>query len=275
MNVELLKGRFAELPQGLIDTAVSNINAYRDFIGNGVAVGKLAEPIIAQLLNDPSRNMHSFPFVFTGKNPPFDIIVYKAPKEIPRSKFTEVRSLYAQNYSRFHTETTSIVGSGNWCGISIKNYINEAAQISTNYSIREYCESVLGDEEKIYEDQAIVQKIYGHLKSELGHETILFLNSFPDTKTYQFALFDTEGIKITSIEYHRLTKHARYTFRIGKNPIFHLKYGMNQANPYQRGAWVDDLSCLPLLRKGSYVRSDFGSHILRGALEIHPFSNSS
>ena len=51
MNVSLLKERFKAIKQETVDIAVSSINAYRGFIGNGVAVGKLAEPIFAKLLN--------------------------------------------------------------------------------------------------------------------------------------------------------------------------------------------------------------------------------
>ena len=270
MDVSLLKERFKSINQETVDIAVSSINAYRGFIGNGVAVGKLAEPIIAKLLSAPEQCFHSFPFVFTGKNPPFDVMLYKAEKEIPRIKFSEVRKLYSSDFEKFHDAISQVVGGNEWCGISVKNYINEEAQISTNYGIRDLCESQLGADERVYADAATVRKMFTTVVKELSHETILFLNSFPATSTYQIAMFDAEEIRITEIEFKKLSKHSRYVFCQDGGPVFHVKYGKNQANPYQRGLWVDDLSKLTILRKGNFRATDFGEYILEGAFRIHP-----
>jgi hypothetical protein len=270
MNTALLKERFAALPQEEIDVIVSSINAYRAFIGNGVAVGKLAEPIIARLLENREANLFSFPFVFTGKNPPFDIMFYRGAEPIPSERFSNLRKLYSKNFSTFCRATSSLVGGlDNWCGISIKNYINKEAQISTNYAIREFCESRLGNELKTYDDPDLVSEVYAHISAQLSHETILILSSFPNTSKYQFSMFAADEIPITEIEYKKLDKHTRYIFKQNGQPVFHLKYGKNQANPYQRGIWVDDLSKMSILRTGSYRQSDYGNYILNGAFRIH------
>ena len=64
MDVSLLKERFKAIKQETVDVAVSSINAYRAFIGNGVAVGKLAEPIFAKLLDAPNEGFFAFHFAF-------------------------------------------------------------------------------------------------------------------------------------------------------------------------------------------------------------------
>ena|SRR5882672_1364314 len=160
MDVSLLKERFKAIKQETVDVAVSSINAYRGFIGNGVAVGKLAEPIFAKLLNAPDEGFYAFHFAFTGKNPPFDVMLYRAKTEIPKGRFTE-------------------------------------------------------------------------------------------------------------IEFKKLAKHSRFVFCQNGSPVFHVKYGKNQANPYQRGLWVDDLSKLTILRRGNFRETNFGEFILEGAFRIH------
>jgi hypothetical protein len=213
--------------------------------------------------------------VFTGKNPPFDIMLYRSNTEINSHKFTNLRKLYSDNFESFHKETSNLVGGAdNWCGISIKNYINKEAQISTNYAIREFCETRLGNDLKIHDDPNLVSEIYGHISRQLSHETILILSSFPDSSKYQFSLFSPKEIPITEIEYKKLDKHTRYVFRQNGQPVFHLKYGKNQANPYQRGVWVDNLSKMPILRTGSYYKSGFGDYILEGAFRIHEINDS-
>ena len=269
MDVSLLKERFKAIKQETVDVAVSSINAYRAFIGNGVAVGKLAEPIFAKLLDAPEEGFYAFHFAFTGKNPPFDVMLYKAEKEIPKIRFAEVRKLYSSDFTRFHNAISEIVGGNNWCGISIKNYINHEAQISTNYQIRDLCEQALGADEKVHGDAKAVGKMFSTVAGELSHEAIIFLNSFPADSTYQIALFDAEEMRITQIEFKKLAKHSRYVFCQDGSPVFHVKYGKNQANPYQRGLWVDDLSKLTILRKGNFRATDFGEYILGGAFRIH------
>lgn len=161
MNVALLKERFVAVRQETVDVAVSNINAYRDFIGNGVAVGKLAEPIFAKLLDAPGQDFHAFHFAFTGKNPPFDIMLYRAKSETPKIRFAQVRQLYSSHFSQFHDAISQIVGGNDWCGISLKNYINEEAQISTNYQIRDLCERELGAVERMIDNSETVKKVFG------------------------------------------------------------------------------------------------------------------
>jgi hypothetical protein len=270
MDVSLLKERFAAIPQDTVDIAVSSINAYRVFIGNGVAVGKLAEPIIARLLAAPEEGFHAFPFVFTGKNPPFDVMLYRARVEIPKGRFAEVRKLFSSDFSAFHAAISKIVGGNGWCGVSIKNYLNEEAQISTNYEIRNQCETQLGAVERVHDGQEEVRQMFAAVVDQLSHESIIFLNSFPKTSTYQLALFDPQEIRITEIEFKKLKKHSRYIFCQDGSPVFHVKYGKNQANPYQRGLWVDDLSKLSILRKGGYRESNYGEYLLEGAFRIHP-----
>jgi hypothetical protein len=270
MNVALLKERFQAIKQETVDIAVSSINAYRGFIGNGVAVGKLAEPIFAKLLDAPDEGFYAFHFAFTGKNPPFDVMLYRAKAEIPKSRFAEVRKHYASDFAKFHDAISEIVGGNNWCGISIKNYINEEAQISTNYGIRDLCETKLGAAERVHDEAATVKEMFNTVAEQLSHETIIFLNSFPKDSTYQIALFDAEEMRITEIEFKKLTKHSRFVFCQNGSPVFHVKYGKNQANPYQRGLWVDDLSKLTILRKGNFRETNFGEFILEGAFRIHP-----
>jgi hypothetical protein len=188
----------------------------------------------------------------------------------PKSKFSEVRKLFSSDFSKFHDAITEIVGSNNWCGISVKNYINEEAQISTNYAIRDLCEKEFGAVERIYDNATVVQKMFDAVVNLLSYETILFLNSFPATSNYQIALFDPKEIRITEIEFKKLAKHTRFIFLQNGSPVFHVKYGKNQANPYQRGLWVDDLSKLTILRKGKFRDTMFGDYILDGAFRIHP-----
>lgn len=270
MDVSLLKERFKAIKQETVDVAVSSINAYRAFIGNGVAVGKLAEPIFAKLLDAPEDGFYAFHFAFTGKNPPFDVMLYRAEKEIPKNRFAEVRKLYASDFPKFRDAISDIVGGNHWCGISIKNYINHEAQISTNYLIRDLCERELGSIEKVHDETKAVEKMFAAIVDELSHESIIFLNSFPADSTYQIALFDREEMRITGIEFKKLAKHSRYVFCQDGSPVFHVKYGKNQANPYQRGLWVDDLSKLTILRKGTFRATNFGEYILDGAFRIHP-----
>jgi hypothetical protein len=269
MDVSLLKERFKAIKQETVDIAVSSINAYRAFIGNGVAVGKLAEPIFARLLNAPDQGFYAFHFAFTGKNPPFDVMLYRAKAEIPARRFAEQRRLFSDDFSSFHDAISGIVGGNQWCGISIKNYINEEAQISTNYQIRDLCEKQFGAVERIVNANEEVQRMFATVVRELSHETILFLNSFPKDSTYQIAIFDPQEIHITDIQFKTMTKHSRYIFQQHGSAVFHVKYGKNQANPYQRGLWVDDLSKLSILRKGKYRATNFGEFILEGAFRIH------
>ncbi len=104
MDVSLLKERFTAIKQETVDVAVSSINAYRAFIGNGVAVGKLAEPIFAKLLDAPDEGFFAFHFAFTGKNPPFDVMLYKAKKNRQKSFCRSQKTLLVQLWkiSRCH-----------------------------------------------------------------------------------------------------------------------------------------------------------------------------
>jgi hypothetical protein len=271
MDVSLLKDRFKAIKQETVDVAVSSINAYRAFIGNGVAVGKLAEPIFAKLLDAPDEGFFAFHFAFTGKNPPFDVMLYKAEKEIPKTRFGEVRKLYSSDFEKFHDAISEIVGGNNWCGISLKNYLNEEAQVSTNYDIRTLCEEYLGNDEKTHNDPEVINGVLKKVGELLSHETIVCLNSFPKTSEYQFAIFESDKVKdISEIEFKKLRKHARYNFRQNGSPVFHAKYGKNQNNPFQRGLWMDDLSKLTVLLKGKLRETSYGEYVLEGAFRIHP-----
>lgn len=270
MNIQFLQKAFARVPATSVDTAVSNINAYRDFIGNGVAVGKLAEVIIAKMFSNPSEGVHGFSFAFTGKNPPFDIMVYfRREGALPKDAFTKLRRLYQIDFPTFCRGIDKEVGSNLWCGISLKNYLNYESQLTTNYGIRTICEEMLGTEFKIHTDKGLVGAVLERAKAELSHESILLLNSFPEEMTYQFRLFNLDAVEITQISFIQKAKHTRYVFGNSGGDIFHIKYGKNQANPFQRGIWVDDLEKLPLLHKGNYSVSAFGRYILDGALVHH------
>jgi hypothetical protein len=273
MDVSLLKERFKAIKPETVEIAVSSINAYRGFIGNGVAVGKLAEPIFAKLLDAPQDGFHAFHFAFTGNNPPFDIMLYRAESEIPKDRFTGFsgfRKLYKSDFSKFQEKISNIVGGIDWCGISLKNYKNKAAQISTNYLIRDLCERELGAVERVIDDPTVVKEMFSKVVGELSHETIIFLNSFPKDSSYQIALFDPQEIRITDIQFKKLKKHSRYIFRQDGKPVFHVKYGKNQNNPYQRGLWVDDLSKLTVLLKGKFRETSYGEYVLDGAFRTHP-----
>ncbi len=267
MNLQFLQTAFAKIPKETIETAVSNINAYRNFIGNGVAVGKLAEVIIARMFT--SEGIHGFSFAFTGKNPPFDIMIYARKEPLARDAFTSLRKLYQINFDTFCKGISKAVGSDQWCGVSLKNYLNHESQVTTNYQIRTICEEMLGEEVRVYKDAATVKGVVDRSKVELSHETILLLNSFPHNKAYQFRLFNLDSLKIATIEFSKKAKHTRYVFGDGSGDIFHIKYGKNQANPFQRGIWIDDLEKLPLLASGSYHQSAFGKYLLDGALRYH------
>lgn len=269
MNINFLKNAFGEIPEKKVQTAVSNINAYRDFIGNGVAVGKLAEVIIAEMFSNPKSKINGFSFAFTGKNPPFDIMVYERNTPLEKKDFTDLRRLYEKDYSIFESSITEVVGSKNWCGVSLKNYLNDESQITTNYKVRTLCEKHLGQKEEVFNDKDTVNFLLQSIKEELSHETILLMNSFPKNLSYQFRLFNIDSVRITQIEYVKKTKHSRYVFSNKNGPVFHVKYGKNQANPFQRGIWVDELNQLPLLGGGNYTTSNFAEYILKGALIKH------
>jgi len=270
MNIDFLKKSFAEIPQKTSEIAASNINTYRDFIGNGVAVGKLAEVIIAKMFCNEKSMIHGFSFTFTGKNPPFDIMIYKRNKALDKKVFTDFRRLYEQDFTAFSNAISESIGSDQWCGISLKNYLNEESQLTTNYNIRSICEKELGDEERTYTDKDLIKKLVIKIKESLSHEIILLMNSFPKTKKYQFRLFSLDDIEITTIEFSQKRKHSRFIFGNKTGAVFHVKYGKGQANPFQRGIWIDDLEQLPLLREGVYNESGFAKYILNGALEEHP-----
>lgn len=269
MNIEFLRKAFGRIPAANIEVAVSNVNAYRNFIGNGVAVGKLAEVIVAKMFSNPEAYIHGFSFAFTGKNPPFDIMVYYRKEALPKEAFTSLRRLYEIDFATFCKAIDKAVGSNLWCGISLKNYLNYESQLTTNYKIRTICEETLGTEFKIHNDKKVVEDVLSRAKDELSHESILLLNSFPATMEYQFRLFNLDAIEITRIQFTQKAKHTRYVFGNSGGDIFHIKYGKNQANPFQRGIWVDDLEKLPLLNKGKYTVSAFGRYILDGALIHH------
>jgi len=273
MNLKFLNEAFARIPKETIQIAVSNINAYRNFIGNGVAVGKLAEVIVAKMFCNPEENVHGFSFAFTGKNPPFDIMVYQREEALTKEAFTSLRRLYQIDFATFCRAIDKAVGSNNWCGISLKNYLNHESQLTTNYKIRTICEDTLGQDFKTHQG-GLVQEVLEAAKAELSHESILLMNSFPDTRRYQFRLFNLDALPITYIQFTQKSKHTRYVFGNDQGPIFHVKYGKNQANPFQRGLWVDDLDKLPLLNAGTYGQSAFGKYILDGALLHHKVSSA-
>ena len=272
MNVKFVKNAFETIPQETVQIAVSNINAYRDFIGNGVAVGKLAEVIIAKAFCSSAHDIHAFSFAFTGKNPPFDIMVYKRSEALAKETFTDLRRLYEVDFDAFSKAITAEVGSNNWCGLSLKNYLNHESQLTTNYKIRTICEDRLGAEIKTHTDPQTVNEIVTLAMNELSHETILLMNSFPKGKAYQFRLFNLEALSITTIEYSQTKKHSRYIFGNANGAVFHVKYGKGQANPFQRGLWVDDLNQLPLLGEGEYNKTGFAKYILDGSLMHHVLS---
>jgi hypothetical protein len=121
----------------------------------------------------------------------------------------------------------------------------------------------------VFDDKETVNFLLESIKEELSHETILLMNSFPENSSYQFRLFNLDSVRITHIEYVQKAKHSRYVFSNKNGPVFHIKYGKNQANPFQRGIWVDELEQLPLLGSGNYTNSKFAEYILKGALVKH------
>jgi hypothetical protein len=215
-------------------------------IYNGVAAGKTVELMFSCLI----RKYTSFfanRLELRNSNESADIVVSEKER-------------FLRNLNKIIKKNNSL--PENVLFMSLKNYQKNECQISTGKFrgggfYREHCESVLGDKVKT-ESEDLIKKVVGKIKSDLfrSQKTTLSLNAFDDLFVISNMEFASDDIDKIVLE--KLRKYKNYRFYSDKcdKYVFEIKYGKNQANPYQRGIWTKNIGFFDTIKSVPYAEDE-------------------
>ncbi len=122
-----------------IDTFISNFMSIKEQIGNGVGAGKLFERIFVQFINKKTT-FFAIHMNLMNSNWIWDIIVSK--KDINNIS-NEIISICRKNSTNIESELNDLIGD-EWIAISLKTYKDDACQITTDYTYRDFLDKNLG-----------------------------------------------------------------------------------------------------------------------------------
>lgn len=220
------------------------------FFGTGASSGKVFEHMFSMLIE------FTLPGFFTyrldsvnNKNLTCDILISKSPG-IKNINFinASIKDDNTINYNKLY----KLLNNSPFLELSLKEYVNNACQISTQYGLRELCEKFI--EKNIFCDNLeTVRLITDEIDNITDNNKIITsCQFFEKEKKYKFYVY--EGFsRIDSIRNVMKKKHDRYELISNGNVVAHLKYGKKTANAFQRGLWVNDFDFFTCIYKGLYT----------------------
>ena len=124
-----------------LDTFISRFMSIKENIGNGVGAGKLFERLFVDFINKKMTDVYALHLNLSNSSFIWDIII-SDDSEIKSKK--EIIISIVKNGVNIEENISKIIGS-NWIGTSLKTYKEDACQITTDYTYREYLNKVVGD----------------------------------------------------------------------------------------------------------------------------------
>lgn len=218
-----------------IDTLISNFMSIKQAIGNGVGAGKIFESVFVHEINK-NFDLNAIHMNLSNNSFIWDIIIHE--KTISEKAELELIQIIKENgkleINLLEEKINKTLGT-NWIAISLKTYKENDCQITTNYTLRTYLEDKIGDNST--SDKAVVQDFFNLLnKYDDEKYIIIALNTYEKTNKYTFRHLKID--KFERIEFKQNRSHSQYNLILDDKPYIKILYGKNQANPYQRGAWV-------------------------------------
>ena len=221
---------------------ISHLSGLREVISSGQGIGKFLEYGFVRMFNRNSLKLECFHMALYNSKIKADILVYE------KGKITEeeIKQLLKQhkNKEKFFLNINKKTKT---LGVSLKNYLNQESQMSTDYVIRDLLEQKINQQDG--EETNDVYFFIDYIKNFLKEENILMFNTY-DNKV-DIRLIDPsylDKLKIDKIRYDLKKKHSRYVFMSNGVDVFHSKYGKKTANAFQRGIWIDNMDSFPLLK---------------------------
>lgn len=232
-----------------IDNFISNFMSIKTQIGNGVGAGKLFERIFVQFINKKTP-FFSIHMNLMNSNWIWDIIISKNDITSISDKIVEICK---KNSGNVENELNELIGD-QWIAISLKTYKDDACQITTDYSYRDFLDTNLGKNSTTNVDQFF--KMLN--KHDSNRYVIIALNTDSNNNYYFRELSFNK--RFEKIEFKQNRKLSQYNLIVDSEPYFKVLYGKNQANAFQRGIWTNkkgSLDYFDLIYKGKFVDNDY------------------
>jgi hypothetical protein len=232
-----------------IDNFISNFMSIKKQIGNGVGAGKLFERIFVQFINKKT-SFFSIHMNLMNSNWIWDILISK--KDIT-SISSDIIEICRKNSNDVENQLNELIGD-EWIAISLKTYKDDACQITTDYSYRDFLDNNLGKNSTTDVDQ-----FFDMLnKHDNSRYIVIALNTDSDNNYYFRELSFNK--KFEKIEFKQNRKLSQYNLIIDNQPYFKVLYGKNQANAFQRGIWTNkrgSIEYFDLIYNGKFVDNDY------------------
>jgi hypothetical protein len=232
-----------------IDNFISNFMSIKTQIGNGVGAGKLFERIFVQFINKKTP-FFSIHLNLMNSNWIWDIIISKKDITSISDKIVEICK---KNSGNVENELNELLGD-QWIAISLKTYKDDACQITTDYSYRDFLDTNLGKNSTTNVDQ-FFKMLNKHDNSKY---IIIALNTDSDNNYYFRELSFNK--RFEKIEFKQNRKLSQYNLIVDNQPYFKVLYGKNQANAFQRGIWTNkkgSLDYFDLVYSGKFTNNDY------------------
>ena len=229
---------------------ISNFMSIKSEIGNGVGSGKLFERLFVHFINKCTpfsavhmNLMNSFWI--------WDIII--SSHDISHIA-DELKEICRKNYPDVEQRITNLIGD-DWIAISLKTYKDDACQITTDYSYREFLDEKLNGKSTEETDE-----FFNMLNKHDSNRYLIIALNTNDKKNEFFFRELSFNKKFEKIEFRQNVKLSQYNLILHGTPLFKVLYGKNQANAFQRGIWTSgkrSLNYFDLILKGKYEINDY------------------
>jgi hypothetical protein len=242
---------FTKIDQSKMNRLISMfLDGKGNFFGTGASSGKVFEHMFSMLIELTIPDFFTYRLdSVNNKNLTGDILISKSPK-IKNINFinASIKDNNTINYNKLY----KLLDDSPFLELSLKEYVNNACQISTQYELRELCEELI-EKNTFCDDLETVRLITDEIDSITDNNKIIMsCQFFEKDKKYKFYIY--EGFsRVDSIRNIMKKKHDRYELISNGNVVAHLKYGKKTANAFQRGLWVDDFNFFTRIYKGLYA----------------------
>lgn len=219
-------------------------------IGNGVGSGKLFERLFVHFINKCTpfsavhmNLMNSFWI--------WDIVISSHDISLMTD---ELKEICRRNSPDVEQRITNLIGD-DWIAISLKTYKDDACQITTDYSYREFLDERLAGASTEETDE-----FFNMLNKHDSNRYIIIALNTNDKKNEFFFRELSFNKRFEKIEFKQNIKLSQYNLILHGIPLFKVLYGKNQANAFQRGIWTSgkgSLDYFDLILKGEYEINDY------------------
>jgi plasmid maintenance system antidote protein VapI len=264
-----------------LDHVASNINSIRLTISAGQGVGKFMELAIVLCINTYSKELEAKQLALYNSKIHSDIIIHQKGT-ITDDHITRTLKKHKTSEDFFHN--LSLQCNNRVTGASIKNYVNNECQLTTDYSIRASLNEEFGEEDGIIITGERVQHYLGVIKKQLVIDPVLAISTSPEKMEYSMRFIDEDAIDALGIDSiatvlppqrrKGTTPHLRFNFKAGNKVIFHSKYGQKTANAFQRGIWIDEIGAFPTFLVRKLRKSTAGQLLLKSLISDNSVGTS-